>query len=57
MATRPVFIPSLAGDSMVLTKYIEFQWFPGMSVSQKQKSIDSLHDAVKKMLGKVRTSP
>ncbi len=51
MATRPVFIPSLAGDSMVLTKHIEFQWFPGMSVSQKQKSIDSLHDAVKKTLG------
>jgi hypothetical protein len=30
---------------------IEFQWFAGMSVSQKQKSIVSLHEATRKRLG------
>jgi len=44
MATRPVFLPTTTSD-LVLTKPIEFKWFPGMSVSQKQKSIASLHNA------------
>lgn len=43
MAKRPVYIPTIARDRLVTTQYVEFQWFPGMAVSQKQKSIDSLH--------------
>lgn len=43
MAKRPIYIPTIAGDKLVTTQYVEFQWFPGMAVSQKQKSIDSLH--------------
>jgi len=48
MATRPVYIPKL--DSVgVITKNIDFKWFPGMSKSQKQKSVKSLHDAANKL--------
>jgi hypothetical protein len=43
MAIRPIFIPAAGGPALVKTRYVEFQWFPGMSVSQKQKSVDSLH--------------
>jgi len=45
MAERPLFIPATEGPALVKTKYVEFQWFPGMAVSQKQKSVDSLHAA------------
>ena len=44
MAERPVF--SIC-DSKVVSKMYSFEWFPGFAVSQKQKSIDSLHKAVK----------
>lgn len=45
MATRPIFLPldsPLVGARECL---IEFDWFPGMSATQKQKSIRSLHVA------------
>lgn len=45
MASRPVFVPSSNGVIGVTEKLIEFKWFPGMAVVQKQKSIDSLHEA------------
>lgn len=53
MAERPIFIPTIAGDAvtMVKTESIEFQWFPGMAVSQKQKSIESLHVAAREKYG------
>lgn len=42
MAKRPVFIPKK--DTLgVKTLEIEFQWYPGMSVNQKQRSIVDLH--------------
>lgn len=47
MAKRPVYIPIYEGDNFVKTELVEFQWFPGFSVSQKQKSINSLHKAIK----------
>ncbi len=50
MAERPIFTPSPSGASLVWTHYVEFQWFPGMAVSQAQKSIESLHDAAQKRL-------
>lgn len=43
MAKRPIYIPTIEGDTLVSTQHVEFQWLPGMTVSQKQKSIDSLH--------------
>jgi len=51
MANRPVFLPLKSKTSYVRELSIEFQWFAGMSVSQKQKSIASLHEATRKRLG------
>jgi len=51
MAQRPIFIPAAEGPALVTTKYVEFQWFAGLAVSQKQKSVDSLHVAACKLLG------
>lgn len=51
MAERPLYIPVAEGSALVRTKYIDFQWFPGMAASQKQKSVDSLHGAALKQLG------
>ena len=45
MAKRPVYVPQKNGGLGVVVKEVEFQWFPGMSKSQKQKSISSLHEA------------
>lgn len=44
MAERPVFY---VHNGMVVSKMYSFEWFPGFSLSQKQKSIESLHDAVR----------
>lgn len=46
MATRPIFTPS-SGSVGVNEKLIEFKWFSGFAKSQKQKSIDSLHQEAK----------
>lgn len=45
MARRPVYMPQRTGHLLVKTEMVEFQWFAGMAVSQKQKSISSLHEA------------
>ncbi|NNB50428.1 DarT1-associated NADAR antitoxin family protein [Pseudomonas fragi] len=47
MASRPVFIPTSTGPTLVETRHVEFKWFPGLSASQKQKSVESLHQAAK----------
>jgi len=50
MAIRPIYIPDLSsGSPGVLAKNIEFKWFPGMSKSQKQRSISSLHEEASKL--------
>ena len=46
MATRPVFIPIFESDSLIKKDNIEFQYYSGFSVGQKQKSIASLHEAI-----------
>ena len=51
MATRPVFVPQVAARSFVREVPIEFVWVPGMAVSQKQKSIESLHQSATRQLG------
>lgn len=43
MASRPIFIPTSTGPTLVDTRHIEFKWFPGLSASQKQKSVESMH--------------
>ncbi|CAI1017290.1 Uncharacterised protein [Serratia quinivorans] len=45
MAARPVFIPTNVGDVLSVTKDVAFSWAPGMSKTQKQKSIRALHTA------------
>lgn len=49
MAERPIFIPAAEGRALVRTKFVEFKWFPGMAASQKQKSVDSLHESALKL--------
>ncbi|EOU9531549.1 hypothetical protein ACOJBR_004023 [Cronobacter dublinensis] len=43
MAVRPVFVPSDTGPVLSVTKDVAFTWAPGMSKTQKQKSIRALH--------------
>ncbi len=51
MARRPIFIPMVDGPILVSTEYVEFEWFPGMALSQSQKSIASLHASACKSIG------
>ena len=44
MAERPVFYVE---NELVKKRFLEFEWFSGFAVSQKQKSIDSLHRAIR----------
>ena len=46
MAERPVFY---VHNGIVVSKMYSFEWFPGFSISQKQKSIESLHDAIRRI--------
>ena len=48
MALRPVFLVPPAGEHCVLEADVEFEWVPGMAISQKQKCSRSLHDAIKR---------
>jgi type I restriction enzyme M protein len=43
MTKRPVFISNINREDYVEKIEIDFKWCPGFSVSQKQKSIESLH--------------
>ncbi|WP_285400060.1 hypothetical protein [Lysinibacillus sp. fls2-241-R2A-57] len=43
MAKRPVFISKLEKGKIFKKALIEFEWFPGFAVIQKQKSITDLH--------------
>jgi len=51
MTSRPVYIPNLSGIPFVRIELQSFDWSPGFAVSQKQKSIRALHQAVKDDLG------
>lgn len=46
MAERPVFISRPEQEGFVEVKNVEFQWYPGFAITQKQKSITSLHEHV-----------
>ena len=45
MAKRPVFFVK---QGKVIREIYSFEWYSGFAVSQKQKSIKSLHNAIKK---------
>jgi len=45
MAERPAFY---VHQGKVTGRMYAFEWFPGFAVSQKQKSIESLHNAIRK---------
>jgi len=49
MAKRPLYQPRLDDQVGVIEHLIEFEWFPGMAVTQKQKSIRSLHEAAESL--------
>lgn len=51
MAKRPVFIPVTEGPTLVSTVLVDFEWFPGMALSQAQKSVESLHAAARDAVG------
>jgi hypothetical protein len=48
MVSRPIFVPSIKRGSLYEWVPIEFEWFPGFSISQKQRSIVSLHQAARR---------
>ena len=48
MANRPVYVPCINGTALVTRVAVEFKWVAGMAVTQKQKSIQSLHEAAAK---------
>jgi len=48
MAIRPFYMSTNNKNSFVKSEEIEFQWFSGFSVQQKQKSIQSLHTEISK---------
>lgn len=50
MARRTIFIPSRKSDNFVINEEVEFNWSPGLAISQKQKSIKSLHEKAKQKL-------
>lgn len=45
MAIRPVYTPIIKGNQFVRSQDVTFDWFPGFSITQKQKSIRALHTA------------
>ena len=47
MAIRPVFVVDEGENSLIKEMNIEFEFHNGMAISQKQKSIRSLHEAAK----------
>lgn len=59
MATRPIFMPNyqkisnddITIDNLVQIKNVDFTWQSGLSITDKQKSIASLHENAKKIDG------
>ena len=51
MAKRPIFLSRASGAVFVSAVPVEFVWHAGMSKSQKQKSIRSLHESAQNARG------
>lgn len=48
MASRPVFIPTSTGASLVQERFFEFEWASGFAESQKKKNVAALHEAARR---------
>lgn len=51
MAHRPTYIPHSKNEFLVKTEMVEFKYYSGFSVVQKQKSIDELHNSIQEKYG------
>ena len=52
MAKRIVFLPTLASESLLFREVlVDFDWIPGMAISQARKSVTNLHSAILEQLG------
>ncbi|MBA3525384.1 MAG: hypothetical protein H0T82_00450 [Sphingomonas sp.] len=51
MARRPIFLPTGDSRNLVSDQFVEFEWFPGMSLKQKQRSVEALHTMARHVLG------
>ena len=59
MATRPIFIPNyqkisnnnITMNNLVRIQNVDFTWYSGLAISDKQKSIASLHENGKQLDG------
>lgn len=52
MAKRPFYAPNLKKNgNLVIEDYVDFQFYTGFSISQKQKSINSFHESIKNYIG------
>ena len=47
MARRPIFVSTPGSQNLIEEKYVNFEWSAGLALTQKQKSIDSLHRQAK----------
>ena len=54
MASRPVFMPNYNKSGSFIEMAVEFEWSPGFSIRQKQQSIKSLHDSIRKKVGDIK---
>jgi hypothetical protein len=45
VARRPIFLANRDSGAFVRKQDVEFEWHPGLSVQQKRRSVDSLHEA------------
>jgi hypothetical protein len=50
MAKRPLYLPKPDLPELVSTLTVEFEWHPGFALVQKQKSIQSLHNAAREVV-------
>jgi len=51
MAERYIYISGEDRENLVKELPVEFEWFPGLSVKQKQRSIESLHNSAAQRYG------
>ncbi len=47
MASRPIFITGKTAYPLIRVLDVKFEWYAGLSLAQKRKSISSLHEAAK----------
>ena len=52
MASRIIFSPNLNSNNELFSeKLVNFEWVPGIAISQAKKSIRNLHEAAKRQIG------